>query len=123
MTHNTREIEEIAKCIGRAVAPYVFKTKHFYHNDEKYADNVPFTSIETEAKGIYKKHHQELQKARESETGRLYKILYELRAEEERVQEWISKGGVDYIDNKARLHIIEEILKKLNQSELDQPIS
>jgi len=50
--HTTAELEQIAKCIGLAVAPYAFKLGHYYHNDRKYADNLPFTDIETEAKAI-----------------------------------------------------------------------
>jgi len=36
-----------------------------------------------------------------------------MRYEEERAQQWISKGGVDYIDNKARLDFLNKIITAL----------
>lgn len=52
--------KDVAICIGRAVAPYVFRRdgktdfQQFFHNDREYADNVPFTDIEHEARTIVK---------------------------------------------------------------------
>jgi len=40
-------------------------------------------------------------------------VAEEFLAEEERVQQWISKGGVDYIDNKARIDILEKFIARL----------
>jgi hypothetical protein len=41
------------------------------------------------------------------------RIVEEMRTEEERVQQWISKGGVDYIDNKARLDTINKFIEAI----------
>jgi len=40
-----------------------------------------------------------------------------MRADEERVQQWISKGGVDYIDNKAKLEILNKLLTQLQTNQ------
>jgi hypothetical protein len=59
---------------------------------------------------------QALTEAKQAGIDETVEKLEELRAEEERVQGWISKGGVDYIDNKARLDILNKAIKALQDN-------
>ncbi len=71
------EVEKLEKMCLRvacAVAPYAHEAPRKFHNDEKYL-NVPFTSIETVAKGILKEMEAYADSRVKEERDRIAKVV------------------------------------------------
>jgi phosphoserine phosphatase len=62
---------------------------------------------------VLAEHRTTLQSYAQQQVKEMLREVEIMRYEEERVRQWISKGGVDYIDNKARLDILEKVISAL----------
>lgn len=98
MTNNTREVEEVVKEFYK-----IFDTDNLWQGEDEWTKNVPIGNIEQWLRTTL--HHQ-LQKAREEERERIIKLI-----------DWRGKG---FHSGSEVVAWIDEQLKTLNHSELDQ---